>query len=315
MSLSIGIDISKATLEVATSSDREVLSFANTPDGLAQLLDWLQQREPGIIVCEPTGCYGTALMTLAQQRGLPIAMVNAKRIRDYAKACGRLAKTDHLDARVLADYGLRMQPQPTVMQQHLALRAQIQRRRQLVAMRVMEKGALESTRDDTIRTQINDHISDLSTLIAALDREILQTITHNPQLAARFRLLCSYPGIGPISAATLLADLPELGSLSAEQVAALAGVAPFNRDSGTCRGQRHIKGGRHPVRHALFMAALAALRSHHATFLKAFAERLRLKHKPFKVIIIAVIRKMLVHLNAMLKFNQNYKQQNSHSTS
>jgi transposase len=297
---SIGIDISKKTLDLYRSDTQHFWSVPNTTEGITRLVTELSQIAPDFIVFEPSGGYERLLITLLASEQLSFSMVNARQIRDYAKACGRLAKTDKLDAQILAHYGLKMHPRSTILSTPIqqALQAYGLRRRQLVEVLKMEKQRLPQYHQEEIAQEIKQHICHLKASIDQLEETMKALVEKDPLLVESFDIITSVPGVGVVTALTLLSDLPELGRLNAKQVAALAGVAPHNYDSGNMRGQRHIQGGRKTVRNALYMAALCGIRNQPE--LKEFYQRLKAKGKPSKVAIVAVMRKLVIWLNAKL---------------
>jgi transposase len=260
----------------------------------------VQTLAPTLVVLEATGGYETDVVAALALAGLPVAVVNPRQVRDFAKALGRLAKTDAIDATVLAQFGARVQPEPRPLPDaaHQALAALVTRRRQLVEMLTAERHRLPLAHG-RIKQNLQAHIHWLEQQIHASNEDLRTCIRDSALWRATEQLLRSVPGIGPTTAACLLADLPELGRLTRRQVAALAGVAPLNRDSGTRRGLRTIWGGRAAVRGALYMATLVATR--HNPVIRAFYQRLCAAGKPRKVAIIAAMRKLLTILNAMLK--------------
>ena len=297
---SIGIDISKGTLDIYCAHTKRYWSIPNTSKHIAQLVQEFSQISPDFIVFEPSGGYERLLMGTLACEGLRFSRVNARQVRDYAKACGRLAKTDKLDAQILAQYGLKMQPRPTTLSTPIqqALQTYGLRRRQLVEMLKAEKQHLPQYNQNEITDELKKHMVVLETSIDQLEKTMKVLIQEDPFLAESFKILTSVSGVGSITALTLISDLPELGHLSAKQIAALVGVAPQNYDSGNMRGQRHIQGGRQTVRNVLYMAALSAIRSEPT--LKEFYQRLKANGKPSKVAIVAVMRKLIIWLNAKL---------------
>ena len=306
----IGIDVSKATLDIASLPDGESWTVTNDEPGLAELAPRLVALAPVLIVLEATGGFEMlAALTLAKA-GLPVAVVNPRQVRDFAKALGRLAKTDALDAALLADFAQRVRPEPRPLPDEAAqlLESLLTRRRQLVDMLTAEKNRLGFARGP-VQRDIRQHIRWLEKRLADVDGALQDAVTASPLYQAKANLLRSVPGVGPVTTLTLLATLPELGRLSRHQIAALVGVAPMNRDSGTMRGKRMVWGGRAPVRAALYMAALVGLK--HNPVLRVFYERLRAKGKPFKVAVTACMRKLLTILNAMLHQNQPWDPQHA----
>ncbi|HET7603826.1 MAG TPA: IS110 family transposase [Gemmatimonadales bacterium] len=304
MACYIGIDVAKtlldvATVDVATGPPASRGTFANDEAGHTTLVAALTPLGPTLIVLEATGGYERAVTVALAAAGLPVVVVNPRQVRDFAKATGQLAKTDQLDAAVLARFAAQVQPalRPVPDATTQALRELLTRRRQLVAMLGQERNRLPQARG-VIRRDLQQHIRWLERRVHTSDDELRQLVEQSAVWRVRDQLLQSVPGIGPVTAQTLLASLPELGTLNRKQIAALVGVAPLNRDSGQWRGRRQVWGGRAPVRHALYMAALVA--SRHNPVLRAFYTRLRTTGKPPKVALVATMRKLLVMLNAML---------------
>lgn len=299
----VGVDVSKATLDVDCLPASAPQQFSNDAEGINRRF---QGRPVERIVLEATGGYETALAVALAAAGLPVVVVNPKRVRDFAKASGILAKTDRLDARVLAAFGQVIAPPvralPDAAQRELA--ELLDRRMQLVAIRAQEKARL-GTVLAVARRDIEAHIAWLDKRIGKFDADLTQRLRSADIWKEKVRLLDSVPGIGKVSIFTLLARLPELGSLNRAQIAALAGVAPFNDDSGKRRGSRYIQGGRAQVRCVLYMATLTATRCNPA--IKQFFERLIARAKPFKVAMTACMRKLLIILNAVLKSKEPWK--------
>ncbi len=306
----VGIDVSKATLDVASLPNAESWAVTNDDLGLAELTPRLVALAPVLVVLEATGGFETlAAITLAKA-GLPIAVVNPRQVRDFAKAMGQLAKTDALDAGILAAFAQRMRPEPRPLPDEAAqlLESLLTRRRQLVDMLTAEKNRLGFARGP-VKRDINRHIRWLEKRLADVDGDLKDAIAASPLYHAKAALLRSVPGVGPVTTITLLASLPELGQLSRQQIAALVGVAPMNRDSGARRGKRMVWGGRAPVRAVLYMAALVGIK--HNPVLRQFYDRLRAAGKPFKVAVTACMRKLLTILNAMLHQNRRWDPQHS----
>ena len=299
-SIVVGIDVSKARLDVAVTPLEQLWSCANEASEYAALRERLQQVAPALIVLEATGGLEAALVADLASQALPVVVVNPRQVRDFARSLGQLAKTDRLDAWVLAEFGRRMQPpiRPLKDDAQQELAELVARRRQIVEMLTAEKNRLARARR-AVRRDIKSHITFLQRRLKDTDGQLRQAIADSPLWRARDDLLQSAPGVGPTTVLTLLADLPELGRLTHRQLSALVGLAPFNRDSGRYRGQRHISGGRKRVRCALYMAALSAIRCNAA--MRAFYQRLSRAGKPFKVAITACMRKLLTVLNAMVK--------------
>ncbi len=297
----VGIDVSKAALAVHVLPAGTAFTVANDPDGLAGLAARLAALAPAAVVLEATGGLEAAAVASLAGAGLPVAAVNPRQARDFAKGFGRLAKTDAVDAATLALFAQKVRPQPRPLPdaQAEAFTALLVRRRQLVEMRVAEQNRLPTARAAAVRRGIQRHIDWLSRQLDGLEGELAAAVQASPAWRAKEDLLRSAPGIGPTVARTLLAELPELGTLSGKRIAALAGLAPFARDSGPRRGRRSVGGGRAGVRSALYMAALSAARYNPP--LRAFRDRLRAAGKAAKVALVAVARKLLVALNAMLR--------------
>ena len=304
----VGIDVAKAQLDIALRPTRERWAVPNDDTGIAALVAQLQAVQPTLIVLEATGGYQRAVVAALAAAGLPLAVVNPRQARDFAKATGQLAKTDALDARALAHFAeaVRPLPRPLPDAQAAELRALLVRRRQLIAMRTAEHNRLGSA-SRRLQADIQAHITWLNERLAALDDDLDTTLRASPVWREHEALLRSVPGIGSVCTRTLLLELPELGALSRQRLAALVGVAPFNRDSGTLRGSRTVWGGRAHVRATLYMSALVAVR--YNPVLKAFYERLRTAGKAAKVALTACMRKLLTILNAMVKHHTTWQPQ------
>ena len=296
----VGIDVAKAQLDIALRPTGTRWAVTNDDAGIASLVPQLQEIAPQLIVLEATGSYQRAVVAALAAAGLPVAVVNPRQARDFAKATGQLAKTDALDARALAHFAEAVRPMPRPLPDAQAdeLRALLARRRQLVTMRTAEQNRLGSALP-RLQPDIQAHIAWLNTRLTTLDDDLDTTLRASPVWRECEELLRSVPGIGPVCARTLLLDLPELGTLSRHRLAALVGVAPLNRDSGTLRGSRTTWGGRAHVRATLYMSTLVAVR--YNPVLKAFYERLRATGKAAKVALTACMRKLLTILNAMVK--------------
>jgi transposase len=296
----VGIDVAKAWLDVGVRPGGAQWRVANAEAELPTLVEHLGQLEPRVIVLEATGGYERAVVAALAAAHLPVVVVNPRQVRDFAKATGKLAKTDQLDAHVLAHFAeaVRPEPRPLADAATQRLAALLERRSQLVALLTAEKNRRQQSLD-SVRPLIEAHIAWLEQALDQLNRDLDQTLRASPLWREREDLLRSVPGVGPILALTLLADLPELGTLGHKQLAALVGVAPLNRDSGSSRGKRVIWGGRARVRAALSMSALSAVR--YNPVLHAFWTRLREQGKPPKVALVACMHKLLTILNAMLK--------------
>ena len=296
----VGIDVSKATLDVAIG-DEKPFPVSNSREGLDQLLSRLRTREVALIVLEATGGLEALCAATLAAAGMPVAVINPRQARDFAKATGRLAKTDAIDATVLVAFGRAVQPEPRVLPDEATrqLDALLDRRRQLVGMRTMEQNRLSGTVPAPVRGDIEAHLQWLEQHIAAVDQQLEDRIRSSPVWRAKDELLRSIKGIGPVVSRTLLAAVPELGRLDRRQIAALVGLAPMADESGQYRGARRIQGGRSWVRSVLYMAALAARRFN--PVLREFAERLAAAGKRPKVILAAVARKLVVIANAILR--------------
>jgi transposase len=304
----VGIDVSKRQLDVFIDMTGEILSLANDPKGRAALTGKLQGLTVGLVVIEATGRYSRQIACDLHDAGLRVSVVNPRQVRDFAKALNQLAKTDKIDARVLADFGRRLAPpataRPSERQQQLD--ALTSRRRQLMDMRVQEINHAEGAVGKVVSQQSRRLLRVLDQQIEDLDREIAKLIENDDDWNSKNQILQSVPGVGARTAANLIADLPELGKLNRQEIAALAGLAPYNHDSGTMAGQRSIWGGRREVRTALYMAALSASRCNPR--LKVFADRLKAQGKKAKVVLTAVMRKLLVILNSMVRNNQRWNE-------
>lgn len=296
----VGMDVSKAHLDVAVRPTGDTFTLANDPQGLADLRARLAPLAPTFVVLEATGGLEHPAAALAAA-GHHVAVVNPRQAHDFAKAIGRLAQTDGLDADTLALFAERVRPEPRPLPAAAArnFEALLGRRRQLVEMRAAEQNRLGSTTAAAVRKSLQAHIDWLSRQLDRVEKELSQAIEASPVWRAQDDLLQSIKGIGPTVARTLLAELPELGTLTRQQIAALAGLAPLNRDSGQRKGQRRIGGGRAQVRALLDMAALSAARYNPA--LRAFSERLKQAGKAVKVRLVAVARKLLTIANAVLR--------------
>jgi transposase len=302
----VGIDVAKGQLDVALRPTGEHWTVPNEDASIAALVTQLQAVAPTLIVLEATGGYQRTVVSALAAAGLPVVVANPRQTRDFAKATGQLAKTDALDARVLAHFAeaVRPTPRPLPMAQAEERRALMARRRQLVAMRTAEINRLDSA-PPSVHADLQAHMTWLDERLAARDDTLDTALRTSPIWREREALYRSVPGIGPICARTLLCDLPELGTLSRQRIAALVGVAPFNCDSGTMRGRRTIWGGRAHVRATLSMGTLVAVR--HNPVLKASYERLLAAGKAKKVALTACMRQLLTILNAMVKHQTSWQ--------
>jgi transposase len=300
MPVFVGLDVAKATLDVALRPSGEQWSVSNDEAGVAALVDRLRPLPPTLVVCEATGGFERAAIAMLAAAGLPVVVANPRQIRDFARATGQLAKTDQIDAAILALFAERVRPTPRPLPDEAAqlLDALLTRRRQLLEMLVAEKNRL-SFAPRPLHRGIQQHIRWLERQLDDVTKNLADQIEQSPVWRAKDDLLQSVPGVGPIVSAVLLAELPELGTLTHKQIATLAGVAPLARDSGTLRGKRMVWGGRAGVRTALYLAALCGRRWNPQ--LRVFYERLIAAGKPKKVALIACARKLLTILNAMLR--------------
>ena len=303
--LFVGIDVSKDCLDVAVRPTGEAWQVSHDSRGISDLVERLGELAPQLVVLEATGGMEMALAGELAASQLAIAVVNPRHVRDFARAAGKLAKTDALDAQVLAHFAEAMRPasRPLPDAGCQELRALMARRRQLVEMITAEKNRLR-TAARRIRLKVQEHIRWLEESLKDLDRDMGDFMRSSPMWRDKDQLLQSTPGVGPVLSMTLLSDLPELGALNRGEIAALVGVAPFNRDSGALRGKRTVWGGRRQVRAALYMAALVATR--YNPVLRDFYQRLCTAGKPKKVALTACMRKLLTILNVMVKHNRHW---------
>jgi transposase len=302
----IGIDVSKQVLEVAVHESDYHFRGANKLSAFGELIAELIDLRPALIVLEATGGLERPVVNALQAVGLPVVVVNPRQVRDFAKALGQLAKTDRLDARVLAHFAAAIKPplRPIKSKEAQNLDDLTGRRAQLIEMLTDEKNR-RAAAADTVRDKIEEHIDWLEESIAELDQQLKALLQSSPRWLAKDQILQSVPGIGPVVSFSMIAGLPELGTLNRQQVSKLVGVAPLNRDSGEQRGTRHIYGGRAHLRSVLYMAALTA--SRHNPVIKEFYERLCAKEKPFKVAITACMRKLLSIINVMVRDSTCWK--------
>lgn len=296
----VGIDVSKARLDIALRPLGETWSATNDHEGVTGLVGRLRAVAPELIVLEPTGGYELLVVTALLAAKLPVVLVNPRQVRDFAKATGKLAKTDALDARVLAHYAEAVRPPLRELPDEAAqeLTALVARRRQLVDMRTAELNRLHIV-PRRLHPQIREHVATLERYIEELDGELGNLIQSSSIWQAKDELLQSAKGVGPVLSATLIANLPELGTLDRKEIAALVGIAPLNRDSGTLRGKRTCWGGRADVRAVLYVATISATRSNPA--IREFYQRLLSAGKLKKVALVACAHKLLLVLNAMVK--------------
>jgi transposase len=302
----IGIDISKTQMDVAIWDREETWEFHNEAVGWQELVEKAKELNPSLIVIEASGGIEQPIVAELYLEELPVTIVNPTRVRNFARSTGQLAKTDKLDARLIAHFAQAVRPQVrplrTAEQEHL--KALVTRRRQVVQILTAEKNR-RSTIYNTLRKRLQQHIEWLNAELEALDEEIEQYIQESPSWRKKAALLRSVPGVGPVTASTLLAELPELGTRNRQQIAALVGVAPLNKDSGKMRGKRRVFGGRAPVRRALYMATLVATKVN--PVIRSFYEHLLAQGKEKKVALTACMRKLLVILNSMIRNQQIWR--------
>jgi transposase len=298
----VGIDVSKGRLDAAAAPGGERLSVA--ADELQRLVSWVGKRRPQLIVLEATGGYEREAVAALAAKGWAVAVVNPRQVRDFARATGKLAKTDAIDAGVLASFAEAVRPEPRRLRdaESEALRDLVVRRRQLLDMRKAERNRLETALSAEVKRGVERHLVWLDGEIAQADDDLDRMIRQSPSWRAEEDLLTSMPGVGPVLARTIIAELPELGQLNRRQIAALVGVAPFNRDSGKMRGTRTTWGGRRSVRQVLYMATLSGVRCN--PVLKAAYDHLRQAGKPPKLALVACMRRLIITLNAMLHSRQ-----------
>lgn len=296
----VGIDVSKRRLDVAVLPSQDAWSVENTEEGITALVIRVQDLGEVLVVLEATGGLETATVAALAVVRIPVVVVNPRQVRDFAKALGKLAKTDRIDAAILAEFAQRMRPEPRPLPdpQAQALHALLTRRRQVLEMLLMERHRL-SQAQPRVRRDVEESIAWLQQRLDRLDQELGDTLRQSPLWREKDDLLRSVKGVGPVLSLTLLAELPELGTLSRQKIAALVGVAPLNRDSGTYRGKRRVWGGRASVRRVLYMGTLVATQFN--PVIRAFYERLLAAGKPKKVALTACMRKLLTILNAMLR--------------
>lgn len=296
----IGIDVSKNTLDVATFATKKNWHFSNDEEGFNGIIKALGELPSVLVVMEATGGYETPVAYALSRAVIPCAVVNPREVRDFARATKKLAKTDRIDARVLAHFAAVIKPEPRPMPDAEAaeLEAILARRRQVVEMITTEKNRLH-TAGNAVKDEIEDHVAYLQARLKNIESGLNGRIRESPVQNMKNRILRSVPGVGPTLSITLLVDLPELGSLNGKQIAALVGVAPLNRDSGAFRGKRCVWGGRGQVRAVLYMAALAATRCN--PVIRDFYTRLCEAGKAKKVALVACMHKLLIILNAMIK--------------
>jgi len=303
----IGIDVSKTDLDVALWGEQEVTRYKNEPPGIMAIVEMLSiQSTVTLIVVEASGGFEQPLVGELAAASLPIVVVNPTRVRNFARAKGQLAKTDSIDAQVIADFAQAIRPEVRTLgaaDQQL-IKALVTRRRQLIDMQTAEKNRRSSI-NPALLPRLKKHLAWLETELQEIEDELDDWVDKNTHWRDTRSRLESVPGVGPVTSFTLIAELPELGTLSRQKIAALVGLAPFNRDSGRKRGRRHIFGGRADVRSVLYMAALSGIRFN--PVIRTFYDRLMAKGKLFKVAITACMRKLLTILNAMIRDGSNWQ--------
>lgn len=307
----VGVDVSKATLDMCIAPSGQAWHVTYDEAGVGQIVACLKESNPTLIVLEATGGLEVRLASELAAVGLPVAVINPRQARDFAKATGQLAKTDSVDAAMLAEFARAIRPQvrPLKDADTRALDDMVSRRRQLIAMRVQETLRLGTAASKPLQKSLNKHIIWLGKQIVEVDSDLNQRLRDSDIWRAKDDLLRAIPGVGAVTSLTMLAKCPELGTLNRREIAALTGVAPMANDSGKHRGKRFIWGGRADVRAVLYMAVLAAMRFNDT--IKTFAERLKQAGKPAKVVIVACMRKLLTIMNAMLKNNAAWNPKNS----
>ncbi len=305
--LFIGIDVSKDTLDMASYPTGQIWQYKNNQHGITKTVEKLKSVNPEIIVMEATGGFEIPLKDALDEAGLAVTIINPKRIRDHARSMGILAKTDKIDARVIADFAAKteLMPKPPREKAERELDALITRRNQLSEMLAAERNRQKQQLDKDIKADIEAHILWLEERIKSLDKEIKDKIEQNPVFKAKSELYRSMKGVGDIFSSTLIAKLPELGKLNQREIALLVGLAPINKDSGRLRGKRMIQGGRAMVRRAAYMPVLAAIRFN--PVIKGLYQRLVARGKLHKVALVACMHKMLTILNAMAKNNSPWR--------
>lgn len=296
----VGIDVSKTMLDIAVDDSNSLLQFSNDEEGLKKVIKMLPRKKQTLIILEATGGYEKFAANYLRRKKFAVAVVNAKRVRDFARASGKLAKTDGIDSRVIRLFGKAFNPppQPLASEEESQRQQNISRRDQLVRMIAMEKQHLEHA-SDVVKKSINKHIYYLEKELALVEKFLKDLFNQDPELKDKMERLDEIKGVGEVTAMNILIHLPELGKLSHKEISALTGVAPFNKDSGQSKGKREIWGGRAPVRVALYMAVLSARKFNPA--LKRFYDRLIEKGKLKKVAIVACMRKLIIIMNAMLR--------------
>jgi transposase len=304
----VGIDVAKEHLDIAVRPSNETWKIQNDEQSAVELAQRLKELQPEVVVMEATGGLEMCVASVLATAGLPVAVINPRQVRDFAKSTGKLAKTDTLDAQVLAHFAEAVRPEARYLSDEQArqLQALVSRRRQLIEMLVAEKNRAYTSHKN-VQKRVQEHIDWLTKELEDLDKDLGQSIQQSPIWRAKDDLLQSVPGIGPVTSCVLLASLPELGTLDRKKIAALVGVAPFNRDSGKMYGKRSVWGGRAHIRSILYMATLTATR--HNPVIKQFYNRLIQAGKKAKVALTACMRKLLTILNAMIRHSTPWRPQ------
>lgn len=305
--ISAGIDVSKSKLDVAFSNEHQVQTFPYTTQGIKLLIASLKKQLVTDVCLEATGGWERTLLLTLQEQEIPVAVVNPRQIRDFARADNQLAKTDQIDARVIARFAFLMNPRltPPISAEQQKIKDLTARKRQVLRLLVMEKNRLATAHNPLVRRMVEQIIACFERQLGELRQLLKDLIEQDEQAQTRARIIASVPGLGPASVSTLIAELPELGSLNRQQIARLVGVAPTNRDSGTLRGKRTTGGGRVEVRNALYMPTVVA--KQHNPVIKSFYDRLVQNGKPKLVALIAAMRKLLTILNVMIREGKSWK--------
>jgi transposase len=311
--LYVGIDVAKAKLDVALDADGEVFEVTNDPIGLTRLIDRLKSQVVALVALEASGGYEALAVATLGAAGFPVALVNPRQVRDFARSTGRLAKTDAIDAKLLARFAATIKPRVTALAEtgRTELSELLGRRNQLVGMQVAERQRLAQARSKRVRKDVQGMIDFIAKRLDKAEDDLGKFIASRPEWQVKEDLMRSVPGVGPTTSRVLLGRLPELGELTPKAIAALVGIAPINRDSGSFRGKRTIAGGRADVRTALYMAAFSATQCN--PVIRAFYQRLRAQGKPFKVALVACMHKLLVILNAIMKSGTPWQHAPAHA--
>lgn len=297
----IGIDVAKDSLMVAILPEGTHYEIKNDDKDLKKLAKELKKLKPKLIILEATGGYQKLCVSILSSYQLPVAIVNPRQIRDFAKATGKLAKTDKLDAFTIAQFGKIVQSEvrPLPDKEIVTLNELLRRRQQIINMKTSEKNRLNTSSNEYVRKNVKKHILYLEKELDDIEKDLNDFVNNNEHLNQKLELLKSIPGVGNVASQTILSELPEIGKLSNKKISALAGLAPLNCDSGKYKGKRRIWGGRERVRKVLYMAALSATRFN--PIIKDFAERLKKSGKHFKVVMVAVMHKLLIMMNAIIR--------------